>query len=583
MVRVHPDPPFIFIFMTQLLSNNDATPPSRVFFVVVLSAFIMIGWQIFFDKPAVKNKTEEKKIEIAKAIIPEEIKIITRSESLLENINISDFSNEFVSGRINKVGATIDSLIFNKYKYKIDSDKSVFLLSPSDTKYARYVSFGWISDDVSADLPTIKTIWKDNGGLVSDVNGKVLSWKNKDGIEFFISLIFDDKYMLTVKKYAVNNSKKDLHLMPYTKIKRDVTDPSKDTSSYEGPVIVHENSMKEADYSKIKKSGGLDYIEDEKHCIEGQHNWAGFSDKYWLSAILFDCNLVEKVSFRAYTNGNRKYIQSDVLENSMIVESGKKSIETTSFVYLGAKDISSLDDYSAKYSIKLFDKSIDFGMFYFLTKPILLMLRFIHKFVDNYGLAIIFLTLVIRIALLPLGNKSYRMMGKMKSIQPKVDALKTQFGDDKMAMNKAMIELYKKEKVNPFATFIPILIQIPIFFALYKVLYISIEIRQSPFIWWIYDLSAPDPTTIFNLFGLLPFGVPGFLQVGVLPIVVGITMWLQQVMSHSGPQNEYTKVMKYMPIFFTFLFASFPAGLMIYWSVNNLFSIANQYIVSGKK
>jgi YidC/Oxa1 family membrane protein insertase len=386
-----------------------------------------------------------------------------------------------------------------------------------------------------------------------------------------------------LKKWVVNNSKKDISLMTYTKIKRDVTTPSTDTSSYQGPVIVHENSMKEVDYAKIKKSGGLNYIEDGKHCEQGQHNWAGFSDKYWLSAVLFDCNFVEKVSFRAYANGDRKYIQSDILENSILVDSGKKSVDTKSYVYLGPKDISALDDYSEKYNIKLFDKSIDFGMFYFLTKPILLMLRFIHKFVDNYGLAIIFLTIIIRIIMLPLGNKSYRMMSKMKTIQPKVEALKSQFGDDKMAMNKAMIDLYKKEQVNPFATFIPILIQIPIFFALYKVLYISIEIRQSPFIWWIRDLSAPDPTSIFNLFGLLPFGLPGFLQVGILPILVGLTMWLQQIMSYSGPTNEYTKVMKYMPIFFTFLFASFPAGLMIYWTINNLFSIINQYLVAGKK
>ncbi len=575
--------------MNSWQPNESPTSIGKVMFVVLFSAAIMIGWQYFFDKPVSKKQNDitaetsqkNQKTSDDVEIKQENIKIISLEDSLLANKKQTiDFSNDFILGRVNLTGATIDHLILNKYKNKINSDESVVLLAPHDTKNAKYVLFGWLANDSDIDLPNIKTQWQSNNSDIFSAEGITLSWKNKQKIEFFIKLRLDKKYLLSVEKYIINNSAINLDLTPFTSIKRDITEPIKDGGVYQGPMAIKDNAVQEVAYSKIEKNN-IDYDQKNVNCPPRQYNWAGFSDKYWLSAIIFECSSIKKISFINKNVGDRKYIESRIIENSLNITAGAKSAITKNFVYLGAKDIFTLDDYIDKYNIRLFDKTIDFGIFYFLTKPILLTLRFIHNFIPNYGLAIIMLTILIRVAMLPLGNKSYRMMNRMKEMQPKMDELKAKFGTDKIAMNKGMIELYKKEKVNPFATFIPILIQIPIFFALYKVLYISIEIRQSPFI-WLQDLSAPDPTSLFNLFGFLPFDMPSFLQVGILPIFVGLTMWLQQIMSYSGPTNEYTKIMKYMPLFFTFLFASFPSGLMIYWSINNLFSIVNQWFVTKK-
>jgi YidC/Oxa1 family membrane protein insertase len=378
-------------------------------------------------------------------------------------------------------------------------------------------------------------------------------------------------FMFTVTLKVKNNSGKELTFFPYGLINRTYADTGKHMYIlHEGPIGVFNNELTEISYEDLRDDGATK-LEDSK-------GWLGVSDKYWLSAIVPDKNETFDANFRHIKRNDKDAYQIDMRGEAFTVPSGDDH-SVTMRMFAGAKKVQLLDEYSMKYDIPLFDRAVDFGSLYFLTKPFFELLSFFYSHVGNFGIAILLLTCVIKLVMFPLANKSYTSMSQMKLLTPKMQEIREKHADDKMKMNTEIMEMYKREKVNPMSGCLPILIQIPVFFALYKVLFVTIEMRHAPFFGWIHDLSAPDPTNLFTLFGLLQWDVPGFLHLGIWPIIMCVTMVLQQKLNPKPTDEIQAMVIGYMPYVFLFLFASFPAGLVIYWAWNNTLSILQQWII----
>ena len=411
--------------------------------------------------------------------------------------------------------------------------------------------------------------------ILSPKDPVILNWRNKQNIKFIIEYIIDDQYLLTIKQRVVNNSDIALQLSTYGRINKSIKEiPQANFILHEGPLAVADGIITEIGYD--------DLIEDnhEKN-FKYQKGWAGITDKYWLTAVIPQ----NSSNFTTYINHSYKDGQNafniEIIGDAMEI-APKSTVENEKLFFVGAKELNILDKYSEKYNISLFDRSVDFGWYYFLTKPFYFILKFFSNILGNYGLAILAMTILIKLLMLPMANKSYAAMGQMKNLQPEIVEMRKRYQNDKMQMNKALMDLYRSKKINPASGCLPVLIQIPVFFALYKVLFITIDMRQAPFYGWIKDLSVPDPTSVFNLFGLLPFDAPSFLIIGIWPILMGITMFLQQKLSPKAGDPIQAKVMAILPFVLIFLFASFPAGLLIYWTWNNTLSIIQQYIITKR-
>ena len=409
---------------------------------------------------------------------------------------------------------------------------------------------------------------------MSPGNPVTLSWDNGQGLVFAKTFEVDENFMFTITQKVKNTSGENVSLYPYGLISR--TDTPVTLGFYilhEGPLGVFDGTLKEVDYDELQ----------EEHRINQATTggWLGITDKYWLVALAPNRATQVNTNFiYANVKGQNKY-QADYLGAEHVLAPGG-SAEVSSNLFAGAKIVELLDAYTTTYGIARFDLAVDFGWFYFLTKPIFYALNFFNRIFGNFGLAILALTVIFRLLMYPLANKSFRSMNAMKKLHPKITELRDQFGEDKARMNQEMMALYKREKINPAAGCLPMLVQIPIFFSLYKVLFVSIEMRQAPFYGWITDLSAPAPTSLFNLFGLLPFDVPIFLQIGVWPLLMGITMYLQQKLNPPPADPVQAKIFMFLPFVFTILLASFPAGLVIYWVWNNVLSIAQQWFLMKK-
>ena len=451
-----------------------------------------------------------------------------------------------------------------------DSPPTV-LLSPSKYKKAYFAEFGWLSDD-GIELPNSNTIWRSNKKTLKPGSDVTLEWRNSQGVVFSINVALDHNYMFTIIQNIKNRSRKTISVRSYGLINRMFDTIEKSRISYEGPIGVFNNILKEVSYKDLES----DKVAAFDNNFAG--SWLGISDKYWLTAIIpqnLDGRKFNAKFQYSHHLGKNKF-QADYISNKQTLLPGGQSKKTMNF-FAGAKVLSILDAYEKKYGISLFDRSIDFGWFYFITKPMFNALKYCYNLFGNFGISILVVTIIIKTFLFPLANKSYKSMNRMKVLQPEINSLRELYADDKMKQNQAILELYKKEKVSPLSGCLPMLIQIPIFFSLYKVLFITIEMRHAPFYGWIKDLSAPDPTTIFNLFGLLPFAPPSFLMIGAWPILMAITMFFQQSLSPEPADEIQAKVMKFLPLLFLFMFASFPAGLVIYWAWSNMLSIAQQY------
>ena len=552
---------------------------------IVCSALLVIGYQIFFELPK-QQALEEQALKEQKELIvtaPEnssqsqkEVETSIKDEKIINAPRIS-IDTPSIEGSISLAGARIDDIVLKNYTKNLDPQSSkIRLFERLDNQKPYFAEFGWIGSG-TVDLPNSSSIWTSNSSILEPGKPIILSYKSDNNLKFERIFEINENYLITITDRVVNNGSSEVTLYPYGLVRRTGL-PKVDGLFilHEGPIAVIDEKLREVDYDDLVDDG------DEIISSEMKGGWIGITDKYWLAALIPDQKDNSEFAFR-YSKKSSGQWQSDWRGSSKIISPGSE-IETTSHLYAGAKKLALLDEVEEDIGAYRFDLAIDFGWFYFLTKPFFYTLNWLSKYLGNFGLAIIGLTIIIKLLFFPLANGSYRSMAKMRALQPKLTELRERYKGDQQALNKAMMEMYKSEKVNPAAGCLPIFIQIPVFFALYKVLYVTIEMRHAPFYGWINDLSAKDPTSILNLFGILPYSVqnwpiPDFFQLGIWPIVMGITMWLQFRLNPTPPDPVQARIFAWMPVIFTFLLATFPAGLVIYWTINNLLSIGQQWLI----
>ncbi|GBD41176.1 Membrane protein insertase YidC [bacterium HR39] len=551
---------------------------------IALSVAIILAFEYFYEIPRRQRLAQQQAQQpVATQTAPQEEARVPGPgampdlgeqlpETALRSVPRAPVDNPRVSGSVDLVGARIDDLVLDDYHVEPDSaSPRIRLLHPAGTARAYFAEFGWTATDRELKLPGPDTPWQVVSGKVAPGETLVLRWDNGEGVVFEQRIGIDSDYMFTVERRVINNTDRPLTLYPYGLVSRRGTPQ---TLGYyilhEGPIGVVEGRLHEIDYT--------DLVEDGPQRYETTGGWLGITDKYWLVALVPDQREKVTVTFRHVDRNGTPVYQTDFVRPAVTVQPGGEAA-VTDRVFAGAKEVELLDRYEAELGIPLFDRAVDFGWFYFLTKPIFYMLHYLYKWTGNYGVAILIMTLLVRLAMFPLANKSFRAMNRMKQLQPEMMRIRELYENDRERINRELMELYRREKVNPAAGCLPIVIQIPIFFALYKVLFVSIEMRHAPFFGWIRDLSAPDPTNLFNLFGLLPWDPPGFLHVGALPLVMGFTMWLQQKLNPQPADPVQAKLMNLLPVMFTFLFAQFPAGLVLYWTWSNILAIAQQWFL----
>ena len=553
---------------------------------ISLSMTVLIGYQLFF----VDVKKDQYKQEIITENVGNSSNIPipsndnsgilntenTKSVAIKTVPRVSLMSKE-ISGSISLRGARIDDVTLTQYRETLDPESTLInLLLKSNERNPYFIEFGWSSPD-GVKIPNGKTLWKSSKQILSPDTNVTLSWDNGEGVIFYQDISIDDTFMFTVNQRVKNNSKNLITLYPYGLIRR--TGEPETTRFFvlhEGPLGVFDGTLSEKSYEDLEDAGkkGINI----KPLEAG--GWIGLTDKYWLTALLPDQKEIFNFTYRHLNSSGGQY-QTDFLGKAIKIQSNSQG-EFLSRAFAGAKRLTLFDDYEERFNIKHFDLAIDFGWFYFLTKPFFYALSWANDYLGNFGLAILAITVLVKLVFFPLANKSYKSMAKMRNLAPEIKKLRERVGDDRQKLNQEMMNLYKKEKVNPAAGCLPILVQIPVFFALYKVLFVSIEMRQTPFFGWIRDLSVADPTSILNLFGLLPYStsmLPDFLNLGVWPLLMGVTMFLQQRLNPTPPDPIQAKIFAWMPVAFTFLLATFPAGLVIYWTWNNLLSICQQWLI----
>jgi YidC/Oxa1 family membrane protein insertase len=490
-----------------------------------------------------------------------------------------------VQGSISLLGARLDDLVLRDYREDIAPNSPlVRLLEPRSDTQPYYIQYGWTAlAGEAVKLPDNDTTWTASSDTLTPGKPLTLSWDNGAGLTFQIGLSVDDEYMFTVNQAVRNTTGQEVKLFPWSRIRRDY---KPEVAGYyvlfEGLLGVVDGRLQETSYDSAKSEG-------DKHAglaYEGTATggWAGITDKYWLTSLIPNQAIASKVNFR-HIDDHGDHYQVDYVSTEPLTAPANGDVATVSHVFAGAKVVTLLDRYQDQLHLPNFDKAVDFGWFYFLTKPIFFALDFFNGLFGNFGVAIMVFTVLVKALFFPLANYSYRSMSKMKLLAPKMTALRERLKDDPQKMQQEMMGLYRAEKVNPASGCLPMLVQIPVFFSLYKVIFVTIEMRQAPFFGWIHGLSQIDPTNIFNLFGLIPFNPAAYvplLHMGLWPLIMGLTMFLQQKMNPPPPDPVQAKLFQFMPIIFTFMMAKFPAGLIIYWSWNNTLSVAQQWLIQRR-
>ena len=553
---------------------------TRIIFAAILSVIIITTWQYFIIPQTSEGTHNIEVVEDSEKINLFETNdntIIKQGKTIADGYNDHtrvNFENDYISGSINLIGAQLDNLILKKYQLDDQSD-NVTLLSPEFIGQTNLVKIDWktSSKNPSAiELPNSETKWH---AIKHTQNNIIIEWINKENIRFIIDITLDDKYMFNIKTivdtshaiYALTNEMLRGHISMQRMRKAEISDSM---MLHEGAIGVIDSKLKEINFTDIQS-------EQYKTTKNQQIDWMGFSDKYWLvSVIPTSSNAIGSFFSHFSEQWNDDKFQMDLYLNKHNLD--EKIIQDSFMLFAGAKSIDILDSYGQKLNIKMFDRAVDLGFLYFITKPIFIVLNYFYELIGNFGLAIMLLTVLTKILLFPLAYKSVKSMNNIKKIQPQVTKLKEQYSDN-MLFQQKLLALYKKENVNPASGCLPIILQMPIFFALYKVLYVTLEMRHAPFFLWIHDLSAPDSTTIFNLFGLIQWQPPLFLMIGVLPLLMSLTMFLQQLMNPQPTDPTQAAMMKLMPLFLLFMFARFPSGLLLYWTWSNILSIGQQFII----
>ncbi|MDC1248381.1 membrane protein insertase YidC [Pelagibacteraceae bacterium] len=548
----------------------------NVIAAISLSAAVIVLYSLFFqpDPAAIKqNLAEQKKIEnntdTPSLDKNENFAKLSRTDALKENDRIQ-FENESVIGSISLKGATIDDLTFKEYNVELNKNEKIVLLNPRNVEDGYLIESGFVSTNKNIDIPDASSVWEISGNKRLTNNNPVkLTWSNSQGITFEKHISLDDQFLFTVKEKIINSSDKSYNFYSYGQIIRNKI------PEISGFYILHEGFLSVLDDQLIEED--YDDIQEKKFTQIAQDGFVAISDKFWVTSVIPPKGKEFKTTFDYKNKFRANYISTKGIEVK-----ANNSIEEKIQIIVAAKRVSVIDGYAENLDINKFDLAIDWGFMYFITKPLFFILDYFFKLLGNYGLAIIAVTICIRLAFFPLANFSFKSMGKMKLLAPEMARLKELHKDDKMKLQQAMMALYKKEKVNPMSGCLPILVQIPVFFALYKVLFVTIEMRHMPFYGWIHDLSDRDPTSLFNVFGLIPWDPPSFLLIGAWPIIMGITMWIQQKLNPTPPDPIQAKIFMFFPVFLTVILAPFPAGLVIYWSFNNIFTMIQQYIVQRK-
>ena len=553
----------------------------NVFVAIALSMAVLLFWGAFFETPRqVKenqsiDKVQTNQNEIQSNITPSinqetVIKKISRDDALTE-VDRVIIENEKVKGSISLKGAIFDDLSFKNYKKDLKSGENVIFLNPKEIEDGYYIESGWTSIGNEVEVPGVDSLWQVKGNRVlSEKNNVVLEWNNGKGLIFKKTIKLDDKYLFKIKQEVQNNTSTKINLYPYAQITRNKK-PDDVMGFYilhEGFIGVFDGELKEDDY---------DDIEEKKAVRNSDNGWLGITDKYWVTAIVPPKDKNFKSTFLYKDNFRANYIL-----NSPVAIKPKSTSDNEVRLFVAAKEVETVDGYAESENIEKFDLTIDWGWFYFFTKPLFFVIDYLFKFSGNFGIAIVLITLAIRVIFFPLANYSFRSMAKMKAVQPEMTRLKELHKEDKVKLQQEMMALYRKEKINPASGCLPILIQIPFFFAIYKMLFISLEMRHQPFFGWIQDLSAKDPTTIFNLFGLIPWDPPGFLIIGIWPILMGLSMYVQQKLNPAPADPIQAKIFAFFPLFLTIILAPFPSGLVVYWTVNNILTIAQQWVIMRK-
>ncbi len=481
-----------------------------------------------------------------------------------------------LEGSIALRGGAIDDVVLRDYTVTPDpASGNIRLFAPAGGARAYYATEGWIASDPQVPVPGPDTVWRASAGELVPGKPVTLSWDNGAGLRFTREIAVDENYMFTVTQRVENAGDAAVTLTPYALVNRTGTPPTQGFFIlHEGPLGVFDGRLVEHDYSDLSSRQTISQA--------STGGWIGITDKYWLAALVPEPAARINARFLHWRVGNEDKYQVDFAGEARALPPGGR-VENRSHLFAGAKEVRLLDGYSKALGIANFDLAIDFGWFYFLTKPFFYLLDILFNYLGNFGLAILAVTVLVKLLFFPLANKSYKSMSQMKKLQPKMMELKERFSGDRQRLNQEMMDLYRKEKVNPASSCLPILIQIPVFFALYKVLFVSIEMRHAPFYGWIRDLSAPDPTSFLNLFGLLPYAipdwVPSLVSIGAWPIIMGLLMYVQMKLNPPPPDPIQAKIFLFMPFVFTFIMAPFPAGLVIYWAWNNLLSVAQQWYI----
>jgi YidC/Oxa1 family membrane protein insertase len=545
----------------------------NVIAAIALSSAVIVLYSLFFapeQSITEKNLAEQNKIEqntdTPSLDQKENVVEISREEALSQSERVQ-FENQSIVGSISLKGAAIDDLTFKEYNVALDSNEKVKLLSPRNTKDGYLIESGFITTDKNIDIPNSNSIWSVSGNnKLTDQSPIKLSWTNDQGITFEKEIALDDKFLFTIKQKVINSTNNEYDFYSYGQIiRKEIPDISNFYILHEGLIATLDEELIEEDY---------DDIQEEKFSKTSQKGWLGISDKFWITSLIPPNGKEFKTTFDYKDKFRANFVGTEPLELK-----GSSSIEEKLQVIVAAKRVDVIDGYAESLNIDKFDLAIDWGFLYFITKPLFFGIDYFFKLLGNYGLAIIAITICIRLAFFPLANFSFRSMAKMKALQPEMVRLKDLHKEDKMKLQQEMMALYKKEKVNPMSGCLPILVQIPVFFALYKVLFVTIEMRQMPFYGWIKDLSERDPTSLFNLFGLLPYDVPSFLVIGILPVAMGASMWAQQKLNPAPTDPMQARIFQFFPLFLTVILAPFPSGLVLYWTANNILTMAQQVFI----
>ena len=564
----------------------------NLYLAIGISIAIIIFFQILLPGQPIQPSSEKSDeiLEPATSIDEknnENVKEIKTREEIINESKRVSFKNTSIEGSINLKGGILDDLILSKYKTSLDtSSNNIQLLLPDGTSNPYYIETGWKElRDSNIDLPNLDTVWETNSPTLSSSSPVTLTWTNKQNITFKINYSIDDEYMFSITQEIINNSNNRIEVFPYRLIKR-INTP--ETINFfilhEGLISLINDELLEKNYDDLADDCTSSLQTNKTFCDnKSKGGWLGFTDKYWMSVLIPDADQSINVNYRHSNNGRDNYRAGyvgqiyDIMPNSSLKYDGK--------LFVGAKKLDILSSYADNLSVPRFTDAIDWGWFSFLTKPVSYAINWFYGYAGNFGLAIIAFTILMRLILFPLAQASFKSMAKMKKLQPDMQRLKETYPNDRQKMQQELMALYKREGANPVAGCLPILVQIPIFFSLYKVLFVTIEMYHAPFYGWINDLSAPDPLGLMTLFGIFPWDVPPLLSIidiGILPIFMGFTMWLQQKLNPAPADPTQARIFAMLPFVFTFVLAGFAAGLVLYWSVNNILSIAQQWVIQRK-